>query len=124
MEEECRGTQPAPGEVQGDGPSSEGRRGQNHPMSKSQIIDKCPELPSFATANGPGSCQGDGGKCEEGRPSGAFGRVFLETPKTKYKEGQSRCFLHLSLLFLDTLWLFITLNQQNIDIGVRREQKK
>lgn len=62
MEEECRRAQPAPGEVQGDGPSSEGMRGHNHLMSKSQITDKCPELPSFATANGPGSCQGEGGE--------------------------------------------------------------
>lgn len=64
------------------------------------------------------------GKFAEGRPSGAFGRVFLETPKTEYNADQSRCFLHLSLLFLDTLWLFITLNQQNIDTGVHKEQKK
>lgn len=48
--------------MQGDGPGSKGTRGQNHLISKSQISDKCPVLPFFATANGPGSCQGDGGR--------------------------------------------------------------
>lgn len=63
MKEECRGAQGAlAGEVQGDGPSSEGTRGQNHLISESQTIDKCPVLPFFATAKGPESCQEEGGK--------------------------------------------------------------
>lgn len=100
-------------------------RGQNHLTPKSQIIEKCPVLSSLTTAHGPGGCQGDGGKGNVQRkgPVGFLG-VFLETPKTEYKADKSRCFLHLSLLFLDTLWLFITLNQQNIDVGVHKEQEK
>lgn len=50
-----------------------------------------------------------------------LGEFSEESPKTEYKAEQSRCFVHLSLLFLDTLWLLITLNQQNIDTGTHRE---